>query len=49
MVLQNTRLFTVVQLADMISKGIHHSILKTFGSKGIKKNSSITSLKNLYS
>ena len=33
MVLQNTRLFTVMQLADIISKGIYHSILKTFGGK----------------
>lgn len=33
MVLQNTRLFTVMQLADMISQGIYHSILKTLGGK----------------
>jgi putative sporulation protein YyaC len=33
MVLQNTRLFTVMQLADVISKGIYHSILKTIGGK----------------
>lgn len=33
MVLQNTRLFTVMQLADIISKGIYHSILKTIGGK----------------
>lgn len=33
MVLQNTRLFTVMQLADIISKGIYHSILKVIGGK----------------
>jgi putative sporulation protein YyaC len=33
MVLQNTRLFTVMQLADIISKGIYHAIIKTFGGK----------------
>ncbi|MCI1945859.1 spore protease YyaC [Clostridium luticellarii] len=33
MVLQNTRLFTVMQLADTISRGIYHSILKTVGGK----------------
>lgn len=33
MVLQNTRLFIVMQLADIISKGIYHSILKTLGGK----------------
>jgi len=33
MVLQNTRLFTVMQLADIISKGIYHSILKTIGGE----------------
>ncbi|CAB1255536.1 spore protease YyaC [Clostridium sp. WLY-B-L2] len=31
MVLQNTRLFTVMQLADTISRGIYHSMLKTVG------------------
>ncbi|MGH4051697.1 MAG: spore protease YyaC [Clostridium sp.] len=31
MVLQNTRLFTVMALADAISKGLYHSILKTLG------------------
>ena len=35
MVLQNTRLFTVMQLADIISKGIYHSIIKTFGGKNL--------------
>lgn len=33
MVLQNTRLFTVMQLADVISRGIYHSVLKTVGGK----------------
>lgn len=36
MVLQNTRLFTVMTLANTISMGIHHYILK---SVGYKKNS----------
>jgi putative sporulation protein YyaC len=31
MVLQNTRLFTVMHIADIISRGIYHSILKTVG------------------
>lgn len=33
MVLQNTRLFTVMHLAEIISKGIYHSIIKTVGVK----------------
>ena len=33
MVLQNTRLYTVMKLADVISNGIYHSILKTVGVK----------------
>jgi putative sporulation protein YyaC len=33
MVLQNTRLYTVMQLADVISRGIYHSVLKTIGGK----------------
>ena len=33
MVLQNTRLYTVMKLADIISNGIYHSILKTVGVK----------------
>ncbi|MBX4267035.1 spore protease YyaC [Clostridium estertheticum] len=37
MVLQNTRLYTVMILADAISKGLYHSVLKTIG--GIKLNS----------
>lgn len=38
MVLQNTRLFTVMQLAEVISKGLYHSILKTIGGKKISSN-----------
>ena len=33
MVLQNTRLYTVMMLADAISKGLYHSILKTTGGR----------------
>jgi len=33
MILQNTRLYTVMLLADVISRGIYHSILKTIGGK----------------
>lgn len=33
MVLQNTRLYTVMMLADAISKGLYHSILKTIGDR----------------
>lgn len=33
MVLQNTRLYTVMQLADCISKGIYHAVLKTVGGR----------------
>ncbi len=33
MVLQNTRLFIVMQIAEVISKGLYHSILKTIGGK----------------
>jgi putative sporulation protein YyaC len=33
MVLQNTRLFTVMQIAEVISKGIYHSIIKTLGGR----------------
>lgn len=35
MVLQNTRLYTVMHLADVISRGIYHSILKTIGNKKV--------------
>lgn len=33
MVLQNTRLYTVMLLADVISKGIYHSIIKIYGGR----------------
>jgi len=33
MVLQNTRLYVVMKLAEAISCGIYHSILKTIGGK----------------
>lgn len=33
MVLQNTRLYTVMLLADVISKGIYHAVLKTVGGR----------------
>ncbi|GKU25829.1 spore protease YyaC [Clostridium folliculivorans] len=33
MVLQNTRLYTVMTIADAISRGIHHCILKSIGFK----------------
>ncbi|MGL5244852.1 MAG: spore protease YyaC, partial [Sarcina sp.] len=33
MVLQNTRLYTVMCLANTISRGIHHYILKSIGTK----------------
>lgn len=33
MILQNTRLFTVMQLAESISKGLYHSIIKTIGGR----------------
>lgn len=33
MVLQNTRLYTVMLLADIISNGIYHAIIQTMGSK----------------
>lgn len=41
MVLQNTRLYIVMHLADVISRGIYHSILKTVGSKK-KSNFNLT-------
>lgn len=38
MVLQNTRLFTVMQLAEIISRGVYHSILKTIGGKSMRNH-----------
>ncbi|MFU0824527.1 spore protease YyaC [Clostridium sp.] len=53
MVLQNTRLYTVMHLADVISRGIYHSILKTVGSKkksnfNLALSSTVESLKVKY-
>lgn len=45
MVLQNTRLYTVMLLAKTISSGIHHCILK---SKGFKKNILESTLENIF-
>lgn len=45
MVLQNTRLFTVMQIANTISKGLYHSIIKTFGgNKNSYKNKFLESI-----
>lgn len=41
MVLQNTRLHTVMELADTISNGIYHSVLKTIGGKKLDKTTTI--------
>lgn len=41
MVLQNTRLYTVMQLAETISEGIYHSVLKTIGGKNIEKSKKV--------
>jgi putative sporulation protein YyaC len=38
MVLQNTRLYTVMCIADIISKGIYHFVLKTIGGKKIEND-----------
>ena len=43
MILQNTRLFTVMLLADVISKGIYHSIIKTLGGKQASLSKAVTS------
>lgn len=39
MVLQNTRLHVVMNLADVISKGIYHFILKSIGGRKIQDSS----------
>lgn len=44
MVLQNTRLYTVMLLANTISSGIHHCILKSIG---FKKTSLDSTLENI--
>jgi putative sporulation protein YyaC len=36
MVLQNTRLYTVMMLADIISKGIYHFVLKAVGGRKLE-------------
>ncbi|MGV8982479.1 spore protease YyaC [Clostridium sp.] len=38
MVLQNTRLYTVMMLADAISNGLYHSVLKTLGGRKFNSN-----------
>lgn len=45
MVLQNTRLYTVMSLADIISKGIYHFVLKSIGGKKIENSKA--QLKNI--
>lgn len=42
MVLQNTRLYTVMHLADIISKGIYHSLIKTMGGRRNAVDQNIT-------
>ncbi len=39
MVLQNTRLYIVMKLAETISSGLYHSILKTIGGRKSSSNS----------
>lgn len=43
MVLQNTRLHTVMLLADVISKGIYHFVLKSVGGRKIEDPNNIFS------
>lgn len=40
MVLQNTRLYTVMLLADTISKGIYHFVLKAIGGRKVEGSKS---------
>jgi putative sporulation protein YyaC len=40
MVLQNTRLYTVMLLADIISKGIYHFVLKSVGGRKLDDSNS---------
>lgn len=47
MVLQNTRLYTVMELADCISNGIYHFILKSLGTNNKYFNNSLDSIKCL--
>jgi putative sporulation protein YyaC len=41
MVLQNTRLYTVMSLADVISKGIYHFVLKAIGGRKVESENSL--------
>lgn len=43
MILQNTRLYTVMQLADTISKGLYHSVIKTMGGKDTSLHNKLVS------
>lgn len=47
MILQNTRLHTVMSLAEVISRGIYHSIIKTMGGNNINLSGPID-LKDLF-
>ena len=47
MVLQNTRLYTVMVLADAISNGLYHSILKTVGGKNLTSHYEDLSIKDV--
>lgn len=47
MVLQNTRLFVVMQLAEIISRGVYHSIIKTIGGKRTNTSPENNLLKNI--
>lgn len=48
MILQNTRLNIVMQLANIISKGLYHSILKTVGGHKLEVNSEkISQIENI--
>lgn len=44
MVLQNTRLYTVMSLADCISNGIYHFLLKSLGSNNKHFNNSLENI-----
>jgi putative sporulation protein YyaC len=43
MVLQNTRLHVVMMLADVISKGIYHFVLKSIGGRKLESSKNIVS------
>lgn len=44
MVLQNTRLYTVMLLADIISKGIYHFVLKSVGGRKLDTKSQVQNM-----